>query len=302
MIFEIGKSESGKTIEEYLRQKAFTRKEISRMKFAEYGICLNGRKSRVNVRIKEGDLLEIELLQEKKKSCEWVPVPLQAEVLYEDDYLIALDKPAGVVVHPSGGHYMDTLANQLAGYYEEKGLSCAVRPIGRLDKDVSGVVLFAKDQVTASRLASERKQGLFTKEYLALTEGVIEEEEQTIQKRIQVLPSKYSSEVSENGKPAETTVNVIKRIWDAEDSENEEDQSGDRKKGRTLVKCTIRHGRMHQIRVHLASIGHPILGDRLYGSRENFGERIALHAYSAAFLHPFSNRVIKIESNQNIFI
>ena len=150
--------EKGGMVQEVLRKQAgFTKKEISRAKFIPDGIRKNGTRCRVTEKTLPGDIIEILLETETQISAHLTANTEVLDILYEDQDLLAVNKPAGVVTHPRGGHYEDTLANQVSTYYNFRQESHTVRPIGRLDKDTSGIVLFAKNQTAAARLQKQRK-------------------------------------------------------------------------------------------------------------------------------------------------
>ena len=148
----------------------FHKKEISRAKFLPDGIRKNGIRCRVTEKTLPGDIIEILLETETQTSAHLTVNTEVLDILYEDQDLLAVNKPAGVVTHPQGGHYEDTLANQVSAYYAFRQESHTVRPIGRLDKDTSGIVLFAKNQTAAARLQKQRERGELQKTYLAVTE------------------------------------------------------------------------------------------------------------------------------------
>ena len=161
----------GETVQEVLRKQAgFTKKEISRAKFLPDGIRKNGIRCRVTEKTLPGDIIEILLETETQSSAHLTANKEVLDILYEDQDLLAVNKSAGVVTHPHGGHYEDTLANQVSAYYASRKESHTVRPIGRLDKDTSGIVLFAKNQTAAARLQKQRERGEFRKTYLAVTQ------------------------------------------------------------------------------------------------------------------------------------
>ena len=163
--------EEGGIVQEVLRKQAgFTKKEISRAKFLPDGIRKNGTRCRVTEKTLPGDIIEILLETETQTSAHLAVNTEVLDILYEDQDLLAVNKPAGVVTHPQGGHYEDTLANQVSAYYAFRQESHTVRPIGRLDKDTSGIVLFAKNQTAAARLQKQRERGELQKTYLAVTE------------------------------------------------------------------------------------------------------------------------------------
>ena len=143
-----------------------TRRQISQAKFRDRGICVNGNQRRVNYRLKPGDAVTVRIEEVYTSSGVAAASDSDLEIIWEDQDLLVVNKPAGLVTHPSHGHYQDTLANHVAAYLGFKEGSFPVRPIGRLDKDTSGLVLFAKNQVSAARLAVQRENGVFFKTYL----------------------------------------------------------------------------------------------------------------------------------------
>lgn len=272
-----------------------TRRQISRIKFRENGICVDGCQKRVNYRLHAEEILQV-CLEEEKDSIQMEATEEKLNILYEDEDLIAVDKPSGQICHPSGGHYNDSLANQLTGYFRRQGSGCVIRLAGRLDCDTSGIVVAAKNQIAAQRLASQREQGEFYKEYLALTHGEFVQESGEITGRIGCVrnhPLKMG--ICRDGKEARTWYRVQKRA-----------------NGYTLVSCILDTGRTHQIRVHMQSVGHPLVNDRLYGAgdKDSFGKflesrrklegdrhrRLGLHAGKVRLRQPFTGKIIEIHS------
>ena len=148
------------------------------------GIRVNSNRARVTHELKAGDKVEVKLEEAHTGSSQLVPGKGIPDILYEDEDLLCVNKPAGLVVHPSHGHYADSLSNMLAFYFREKGVQARVRSVGRLDKDTSGIVVFALNQAAAGRLAKQKQQGAFEKEYLALVEGVPKMDEGIITEKI----------------------------------------------------------------------------------------------------------------------
>ncbi len=209
-------------------------------------------------------------------------------IIYEDQDILAINKPAGIVTHPSGSHYSDSLANQVASYFRSKGEPTKVRSIGRLDKETSGILLFARNQTAAARLQNQREEGISEKTYLAAVSGFMPVDEDGAFHRISVPlapdpDNRLKMVVSTDGtlpgsKHAETLYSVLKST------------GPDAAAPASLVMLRLKTGRTHQIRVHMASLGHPLLGDSLYclSDISNPFSRAALHAWKLKFQLPFS--------------
>ena len=233
-------------------------------------------------RLLPGDLLELSVEEEGKSSSQLIPTEGTISVIYEDEDLIVVNKPEGILVHPSGGHYQDTLANLLMGYFKKKGEVPVLRSIGRLDKDTSGAVLFAKTKLAAARLSEERERGRYEKEYLAVAEGYFAEKTGEIHLPISQVPGSSPIRMEVNpadGKKAHTYWKVERQFQNA-----------------ALLRVHITTGRTHQIRVHLAGIGHPLLGDPLYGKTCGGFSRAALHAWKLILHHPVTGEKLVIEA------
>lgn len=301
----ITENHTDQTVEQVLKHQAhLTRRQISQVKFRPDGIQKNGIQCRVNAPVFPGDQVRICLEEASFVSDHIVRCSKASalDILYEDSDVIAVNKPAGILTHPAGGHYDDTLSNQLAGYFQQKNQQVLIRPVGRLDKDTSGIVLFAKNQIAAARLQKQREEHLFHKQYLALTEGCLPADEVNIWHtvsypiyKISDHPIKMDAVVSEvpqtpgqsvpsiGLQPAVTYYHTLKSAasW-------------------SLVSVRLATGRTHQIRVHMRALGHPLLGDNLYGnpsiSETSLFERAALHAWKVTFHQPFTDEVITLQA------
>ncbi len=237
----------------------------------DHGICVNGEQVMVNRVVHPGDLVRVKLEDRPKGNI--VPAEGPLDILYEDEDLICLNKPAGIVVHPSHGHYADSLGNFLAYYYEQSGRPHEVRTIGRLDKDTSGIIFYGKSRTVCAHMLEQTLEGRRVKTYLALAEGIFEHQCGTVDAPIsREFEDKIRRTVRPDGDRAVTHYRVLHQYAEY-----------------ALVQVRIDTGRTHQIRVHLSHIGHPLLGDIIYGSGPVGNlQRTALHAYHTTFCLPFS--------------
>ncbi len=258
----------------------FSRKEISRLKF-QGEILYEGKKVHVNEHIPvSGTLTAVfhEPDTEQKPETDFIP-----EIIYEDDDLIIVNKPSGMPVHAGHGHLDDSLGDALAGWYASKGETFTVRVIGRLDSDVSGLVIYAKNQPAAARLSSQRAEGILKKKYTALASGHFDEKEGVIDLPVAKTDGSVKRTVSEDGKEAQTSYRVIR----------ESAVSG---APVSLLELVLKTGRTHQIRTHLSELKHPLLGDQLYGGDCTLIQRPALHCSEVECISPFTNEAVKAEA------
>lgn len=274
-ILTVGNDFSGRDIKFILTHHwGFSANLITALKKGD-SISLNGKKEFVNKVVSCGDTLKISLPQVASDNI--VPNDIPLSVLYEDEDILLVNKPANMPTHPSLGHYEGTLANGVMHYY--KGIPFTFRAVTRLDRDTSGVVLIAKHIVSADRLAKSLISGDLKKEYMAVCVGVPNPKKGVID-----APIKREKEgiikrcIAKDGKPSLTEYEVTAE-----------------KGGLSLVKLFPKTGRTHQLRLHLSHIGTPILGDFLYGE-EISGERTRLHCHALRFPHPFSGKVMEISA------
>ena len=219
-----------------------------------------------------GDIITVNFDYEEDNS-NIVPTKMDLNIVFEDDWLLVVNKPAGIAIHPSVLHYSDSLCNGIRFYFDKIGLKKKIRPVNRLDLNTSGLVVFAKCEYIQECLINQMKNNQFKKEYLAVCNGFFNEKSGTINLPIARKENSIIERcISENGQTAITHYEVLKEFDNY-----------------SLVKCSLETGRTHQIRVHMSAIGHPLLGDSLYGSISDLINRQALHCYNLQFIHPVYN-------------
>ncbi|MCR4743750.1 MAG: RluA family pseudouridine synthase, partial [Lachnospiraceae bacterium] len=280
----------GQVIKNCLKLKAH---EWSHAKYTKGGVTVIGidgnvRSVYANEKMTVGERVRVRLTDPPQALEEHRVEAVEGElqILYEDEDLLIVNKPAGIVVHPCFGHYYDTISNIVAYYYENKGLDVICRSIGRLDRETSGALLFAKNKASAGRLFNQREIGTSGRTYHAIVQGWVEKDFDTINKPIEPIPGvKLLRRTCEepDGQSAVTHYKVLTRAMIDDEKVS-------------FIEANIDTGRTHQIRVHMQSIGHPLLGDLLYGYPEkNHGfERALLHAVRLKCKQPFTEKEIEI--------
>lgn len=267
---------SGRCIKDFLINKlGVSHRNLVNLK-KNSAILLNDEAAYVNARLTMGDRVEIFLMDKGSENI--LPEAFDLDIIYEDDYVIAVNKEAGMPVHPTKGHFTGTVANALACYWQDKHKNIKIRPINRLDKDTSGLVLFAKNSHVQYMMSKEEFS--FGKEYIAVVEGLMEKDAGIID-----LPIKREGchtirrTISQDGQRATTSYKVIKK-----------------KEAATLLRINLITGRTHQIRVHMSYSGHPLFGDELYGGSREIIKRQALHAEKMFFIHPATGADIELHA------
>jgi 23S rRNA pseudouridine1911/1915/1917 synthase len=246
-------------------------------------VSLNGKAPRPRDLVRTGD--QVELREPELEKVEAQPEQMKLDVIFEDNDLLVLNKPAGIVMHPGAGHQAHTLVNALLAHCQNlSGIGGKERPgiVHRLDKETSGALVVAKNDATHRDLSSQFAARTMTKIYLALVAGILRKTSGVIDKAIARHPvhRQRMSIARRQGRSAKTEYRVLR--------------SGDEI---SLVECTLHSGRTHQIRVHLHHLGHPVLGDKLYGGkRAGDYPRQMLHAWKLAFRHPRSGDEMSFEA------
>lgn len=276
--YPIAEEHQGFTVEAYLKQvQNYSGRKIQKLTRLK-GILLNKKQVFLQKKIKAGDILRILSLEDTSYGVE--PESEPVEVLYEDPYLIVLNKPSGLLIHPAGQTSRGTLSNYLAYYYQQQEIICKVRPLHRLDRETSGCVLFAKDSHTQAILERYLNERRLKRTYQAIVQGIVDPPTGTINAPIGPHPAKPNRRaINPQGDQAITHYKTVQSFSEA-----------------SLLELTLDTGRTHQIRVHLTHIGHPIIGDRMYGKASALITGQALHASSLHFPHPVEQREITVNA------
>ena len=280
----IVESEEQKRIDAYISENTeYSRTAVQRL-IEEEKITVNGKKEKASYKVQNGDKIEIE--EEPAKEIELKAQDIPVEILYEDDDIIVVNKPKGMVVHPANGNPDGTLVNAVMAICKDSlsGIGGEIRPgiVHRLDKNTSGAIIIAKNDKAHINLSEQLKNHEIKKTYIALVRGVVKENNATINMPIgRSKKDRKKMDVDKNGKEAITHFKVLKRYKDC-----------------TLLEINIETGRTHQIRVHLSHIGYPIIGDEVYSNGKNKWNIVGqcLHAKSLDFKHPITEKNMHIEA------
>jgi len=277
------KEDEGKRIDVFLAAELdYTRSYIKKLIVDEL-VFVNGKTVKPSYKVKENDEVVVNIPEAEK--IDVLPENIPLDILYEDDDIIVINKPQGMVVHPAPGNYSGTLVNALLYHCKNlSGINGILRPgiVHRLDKDTSGVMVVAKNDKAHISLSNQIKERSVFKKYVAIVEGVIKDEEGKIEAPIGRHPvDRKKMAVIEDGRYALTLYKVLERF-----------------KENTLVEAVIKTGRTHQIRVHMAYIGHPVVGDPVYGfKKQKFKlEGQALHSRVLGFMHPTKGVYMEFEA------
>ena len=274
MRMTVTEKEDGMTVKEFLAANLdLSSKMLKYLKYRPDGILRNGERVTVRARLQKGDVLTLGI-KDSRSPSRLEPVELPLEILYEDEEIVVPSKPADMPTHPSHDHWHDTVANALAFRYSSMEIPFVFRPINRLDRDTSGLLLVARNKLSAGRLTRLMQAGKIRKTYLAIVEGADILQEGRIEKplrrsRESVIVREVCEPEDPGAEPALTEYRTLARGVDC-----------------ALVEAHPLTGRTHQLRVHFAFIGHPLAGDTLYGLKNGRTERQALHAYRLSFPHP----------------
>lgn len=272
LTYKIKSTEEGLRIEQFLRGNGYSRQNLVELKKMKESVLLNGLWVHLNDTLHTDDFLTIHI-QENASSEKIPPIEHPLDIVYEDEDIIVINKPAGMPIHPSQNNYYNSLANALAYYYQQQGNEFIFRCTNRLDRDTSGLTVIAKHMLSSNILSAAVRRHDIHREYLAIVRGNVVPEYGTIDAP---LSRKDGSIIErtvdfEHGERAVTHYKVV-----------------DYKNGHSLVSLHLETGRTHQIRIHMKHIGFPLVGDYLYNPDMEYITRQALHSHRLKFTHPIT--------------
>ncbi|RNB77739.1 RluA family pseudouridine synthase [Brevibacillus panacihumi] len=273
--FTADDADAGQTVRDVLQKRyGVSRRLLVRAKFNGL-ITRNGALVFVNEQVQTGD--EIAVLVDEEETEAVLPEEMPLTIRYEDEDLMVIAKPAGLVVHPTGNHPAGTLANGVVAYWQKRGEKRRFRAVNRLDKDTSGLLIVAKNQWAHEQFSRMQQERRLTRIYQAIAEGIVIPDAGVLDHPIGLAENSFiTRQVREDGQTAVTHFRVLAR--------------GD---GMSHVELSLETGRTHQIRVHMSHEGHPLAGDDLYGGARTYIGRQALHAIQLAFVHPRTGMEMK---------
>ncbi|WP_024834727.1 RluA family pseudouridine synthase [Ruminiclostridium josui] len=274
----VNENEVGKTLKYVLKNELQLSERLIKKLKLQQKIYVNEHPERVNYIVQAADRIKVILNLEEE--CEHIePQDIPLDIIYEDECMLVLNKQPNIVVHPTSYHPHNTIANGIVFYLKQKGITKKVRPVSRLDRETSGIIIFAKNQFTQEMLIRQMHSNLFKKEYLGVVQGIPEKNEGTINLPIARKPDSIMlRHISEEGAPSITHYKVLKS-FPLHNS--------------ALLEFKLETGRTHQIRVHCHAMGFPIYGDTLYSENTNlFISRQALHSYRTEILHPVTRKEV----------
>lgn len=278
--YQIDKDEHYDNVLHVLKEQFFlSDRLITKLKKANK-IYLNSLPTYTKKSVTVGDTVSV-LIDFEEDNSNIVASNIPLNIIYEDDYLLVLNKPANIAIHPSILHFYNSLSNGVKFYFDKLGLKKKIRIVNRLDRNTSGIVILAKNEYIQECLIKQMKTNEFKKEYLAIAKGILESKSGTLNFPIaRKEGSIIERTVTSDGDSAITHYDVVKEFNNL-----------------SLVHIVLETGRTHQIRVHFSHIGHPILGDTLYGSPSELINRQALHSYKLTFIHPVTKKELILESS-----
>lgn len=275
--YKITAKDAGKSIEAFLLEQEYTPSCIKYLKKAESRITVNGTWEFVNKQLKEDDILET-FFCEEEGSENIVPVEMPLDIVYEDEDILVLNKPANLPMHPSKGYEENNLASGVMSYYEKQGSPFVFRSINRLDQDTTGLVIIAKHMLSGAILCEAMRRREIHRTYLAVTEGKLPEKGSICLPIGRKEGSAVERCIDENGMKAVTHYERLQYT-----------------NGYSLARICLETGRTHQIRLHMRAIGHPLPADGLYNPNFEVIKRHALHSWKLEFPHPITKEILYFE-------
>ncbi|WP_347550697.1 RluA family pseudouridine synthase [Pseudalkalibacillus hwajinpoensis] len=279
MKWTVKTEEAGILVRQYLlEEKSLSRSVLTDIKFKGGSIRVNGEDRNVRTVLQEGDHVQITFPHEEVSES-MIPLKIPLRIVYEDEHFLLVNKPPYLPTIPSR-HSEGSLAQGVLFYYQSLNLNRTIHTVNRLDRDTSGLVMFAKHRFAHDLLSRQQQNKQMKREYLAIVHGNVEEKEGEVDAPIgRKEGSIIERTVRPDGQYALTRYRMVQMLEDA-----------------TLLDLSLQTGRTHQIRVHMASIGHPLLGDDLYGGRKDVITRQALHSAKLEFYHPFLEKTLRFEA------
>lgn len=270
----IDEAGDGLRIEQYLRRKGYSGQNLAEIKRMPKSVLVNGEHYYMKQKLNTGDHLSIHIC-ETKCSEKIPPVQIPLDIVYEDEDIIVINKPAGMPIHPSLNNYTNSMANALAWYYQEQGKPFIFRCCNRLDRDTSGLTVVAKHLVSGNILSDMVRRRDIHREYLAIVRGHVSPEAGTINAPLARKP----------GTIIERTVD-----WEQGETAITHYRLVEERNGHSLISLRLETGRTHQIRIHMKYLGYPLIGDYLYNPDMEYIGRQALHSHRLSFTHPITGK------------
>lgn len=272
-----------KTLKDLLKNYFFVSDRLICKLKRENRLMINNKNVYINQILNLNDQININIDFEEE-SDNIVPTKMNLNILYEDDAILVIDKPQGISIHPSQGHFDNSLANGVKYYFDEINLKRKIRLVNRLDKDTSGIVIFAKNDYIHECFIKQMKSKTYVKKYVGIVDGILQQKEGTINAPIaRKEGSIIEREINLNGEYAVTNYKVLEEY----------------KKQYSLLEFVLETGKTHQIRVHCKYINHPLVGDTLYGNEHRNFKGQALIAYKIEFIHPITKIKMQIISKMH---
>jgi 23S rRNA pseudouridine1911/1915/1917 synthase len=278
-------TDTGKRLDQFVAEKSDISRSYAKKLIDDGNVFVEDKNMKASYKIQENKKICVKIPEDKPLEID--AEDIQLDILYEDDDILVVNKPKGMVVHPAAGNYKGTLVNAIMAHCKDdlSGINGVIRPgiVHRIDKDTSGILVIAKNDKAHIHLANQLKEHSMKRIYVAVVKGVLKNDVGTINAPIgRSLKNRKKMAVVQNGKNAVTHYKVIRRFNDC-----------------TMIEVRLETGRTHQIRVHMSHIGYPLLGDDVYGNGENkygfVGQ--ALHAKTLGFIHPSTNEYMEFESD-----